>query len=110
MGYSSKDKKPFEEIGLIPNAETEVNMFLDRPEHHTYKETVEKTKKFLAGFYSYFSLELLSTIDFITLEKQDYSIDVIKEELKNWSNRKQTLFTNPNFIQIAVDNLRKNLA
>jgi len=31
MGYSAKDKKPFEELGLIPDAEKEVNDFLQLP-------------------------------------------------------------------------------
>jgi hypothetical protein len=54
IGYSSKDKKPFEELGLIPDAEFEVNEFLDKSENVTLKNTVEKTKSFLKGFYSPF--------------------------------------------------------
>src|SRR5690606_41099584 len=33
MGYSSKDKKPFEELSLILEAENEVNNFLDKSEN-----------------------------------------------------------------------------
>lgn len=32
MGYNAKDKKPFEELGLIPDAEIEVNKFLNKSE------------------------------------------------------------------------------
>ncbi len=38
MGYSSKDKKPFEELELIPDAEIEVIQFLGKPENEKYKE------------------------------------------------------------------------
>lgn len=109
MGYSSKDKKPFEELGLIPDAETDVNEFLNKSENSTYKHTVQKTKEFLSGFYSPFGLELLSSIDFIITEKQVNKKEEIILELENWSDRKKTLFTNPKFIQIAIDNLNRHL-
>lgn len=110
MGYSSKDKKPFEDLFLIPDAETEVNEYLDSPKNSDYKTTVEKTKKFLSGFYSPFGLELLSTIDFIITEKKVYTQEAIVKELENWSDRKKTLFTNPKFIQIAITNLKAHLS
>lgn len=109
MGYSSKDKKPFEELGLIPDAELDVNEFLNRPENLTYKKIVEKTKSFLKGFYSPFGLELLSTIDFIITEKNSKTIESITKELEIWSNRKKTLFINQKFIQIAIDNIELHL-
>ncbi|MCU0326452.1 MAG: macro domain-containing protein [Spirosomaceae bacterium] len=109
MGYSSKDKKPFEELGLIPDAEAEVDDFLKKPENITYRNIVEKTKTFLKGFYSPFGLELLSTIDFIISEKNANTQDAITKELENWSDRKKTLFTNPKFVQIAIKNLNLHL-
>jgi len=108
MGYSSKDKKPFQELGLIADAENEVNEYLNKPENTEYKGIVEKTKKFLNGFYSAFGLELLSTIDFIKVEKGANSKEEITHELKTWSLRKKA-FTNPKFIQIAVQNIETNL-
>lgn len=108
-GYSSKDKKPFEELGLRPYAEKEVVAFLDKSENSEYKAIVDKTKNFLTGFYSPFGLELLSTIDFIISEKNATTQEAITKELENWSNRKKTLFTNPKFIKIAISNLKINL-
>jgi O-acetyl-ADP-ribose deacetylase (regulator of RNase III) len=105
MGYSSKDKKPFEELGLIPDGEEVVADFLNEPDNAIYKSIVEKTKKFLLGFYSPFGLELLSTIDFIREEKKVHTYEAISKELENWSDRKKTMFTNPKFIKIAVGNL-----
>lgn len=108
MGYSSKDKKPFEELGIVPNAELDVNNFLDKPENIEYKAIVDKTKKFLNGFYSPFGLELLSTIDFIMSEKKVETQEAIVKELENWSDRKKTMFTNPNFIQVATRNIQQH--
>jgi O-acetyl-ADP-ribose deacetylase (regulator of RNase III)/uncharacterized protein YwgA len=106
-GYSSKDKKPFEELGLISDAEEDVNSFLN--EHQTEKEIVSKTKQFLSGFYSPFALELLSTIDFIIDHKKANSLDEISAYLETWSDRKKTMFNNPRFIQIAVKHIHANL-
>ena len=106
MGYSSKDKKPFEELELVPDAEKDIIEFLNKKENLKYKEIVEETKKFLRGFYSPFGLELLSTVDFIMTEKDINTPETIKKELENWSNRKKTLFNNPRFIEVAVNNLQ----
>lgn len=109
MGYSSKDKKPFEELGLIADGEIEVNDFLNKPENTNFKNIVDKTKDFLTSFYSPFGLELLSSIDFIITEKKVNTQEEITMELQNWSDRKKTLFTNPKFIQIAFNNLKTHL-
>jgi O-acetyl-ADP-ribose deacetylase (regulator of RNase III) len=105
MGYSSKDKKPFEELGIIMESEKEVDEFLSKPENVEYKKITEKTKDFLSGFYSSFGLELLSTIDFIMKEKNIAEEKDIINALENWSNRKKTMFTNPQFVKIAMNKL-----
>jgi len=106
VGYSSKDKKPFEEIGLIMSYEQDVLDYLKKLDNPNYLEIVNKTKNFLSGFYSYFALELLSTIDFICQTEQVKDLDIIMEKLKNWSNRKTELFSNKNFIEIALQQLK----
>ena len=109
MGFSSKDKKPFEELGLMLDAKNEVIAYLEKPENSDYKKIVDTTKEFLTGFYSPFGLELLSTIDFIITEKNVKTQEAITKELENWSDRKKTLFTNPKFIEIAIHNLEVHL-
>lgn len=109
-GYSSKDKKPFDELGLMLDAEKEVDEYLNTKENESYKTVVEKTKTFLSGFYADFGLELLSTVDFIIEDKKTKSITEISKYLVDWSDRKKTLFTNPKFISIAVNNIEKHLA
>ncbi|MDP5198474.1 macro domain-containing protein [Flavobacterium sp. DG2-3] len=109
-GYSSKDKKPFDELGIMLDAEKDVNEYLEKSENSKYYTIVKKTKTFLSGFYADFGLELLSTIDFIMVDKNTKSIDEIKHNLERWSDRKKTLFTNPKFITIAMQNIEKHLA
>ena len=108
-GYSSKDKKPFEEIGLMMDAELDVNNYLNLKENADFKITVEKTKSFLKGFYSSFALELLSTVDFIIIDKQTKSLEQISNYIEQWSDRKKTMFTNPKFIQLAISNIENHL-
>jgi len=110
MGYSSKDKKPFEELSLIMDAEKEVKAFLEVQENQTYNEIVLKTKNFLSGFYSPFGLELLSTIDFIKSERGKEKEDEILNELKSWSDRKRSMFANPAFVTKALQNINQQLA
>ncbi len=109
MGYSSKDKKPFEELGLVYGGDEEVNSFLSKEENQIHQQTVLKTKNFLSGFYSPYGLELLSTIDFIITEKKVTAQESIIKEVENWSDRKKTMFTNTEFIQLAVENIRVHL-
>jgi O-acetyl-ADP-ribose deacetylase (regulator of RNase III)/uncharacterized protein YwgA len=110
MGYSSKDRKPFDELNLIMDAEKDVNEFINKQDNSENKEIVEKTKKFLRGFYSPFGLELLSTIDFIRMEYKKETKEEILVELESWSNRKKTLFTNPKFVDLALTNIKTHLA
>lgn len=105
MGYSSKDKRPFEELGIVMESEKEVDEYLSKPENNEYKAIAEKTKAFLSGFYSAFGLELLSTIDFIMKEKSITEEKEVINYLENWSNRKKTMFTNPQFVRIAMNKL-----
>jgi O-acetyl-ADP-ribose deacetylase (regulator of RNase III)/uncharacterized protein YwgA len=109
MGYQAKDKRPFEELSLVMDAEPEVEAYLKQSGHEEYREIVDKTKHFLKGYYSPFGLELLSTIDFIKTEKQKDQVEDILSELEGWSNRKRTLFANPKFVQKALQNINQQL-
>jgi O-acetyl-ADP-ribose deacetylase (regulator of RNase III) len=110
MGYSAKDKKPFDELSLVMEAENEVEKFLNQIENQNHKIVSDKTKSFLKGYYSPFGLELLSTIDFIKTEKQKNNAEDIMMELEKWSDRKRTLFANPIFVNKALSNINQQLA
>ncbi|EJF54215.1 putative phosphatase, C-terminal domain of histone macro H2A1 like protein [Saprospira grandis DSM 2844] len=107
-GYYSKDKKPFEEIELIMDAEATVLAYLNKPQHKKYKAIVDKTSNFLSGFYSPFGLELLSTIDYICQEQQSTDLEKVKEALHSWSSRKTKHFSNERYIQLALKQLKNS--
>lgn len=106
-GYSNKDKKPFEPLGLVMEAEKDILAYLNKPEHQLYRAIVEQTKQFLTGYYSAFGLELLSTIDYISQEENTHDIEQIKAKLDSWSNRKKTMFSNDNFIIKGTNHLQQ---
>lgn len=105
MGYSSMDKKPFETLDLVSDGFEKVESYiLSKPE---LVQIVNKTESFLDGFYSEFALELLSTVDYICLNKETFDLEIIKSELESWSERKRTLFSNDRFLYISINHLRQ---
>ena len=105
MGFSAMDKKPFEPLRLIPDGEKMVKDYLEKkPE---LKNITENTANFLEGFYSDFALELLSTIDYISLKEKTLDFNIIRNSLMNWSERKQSKFSNDRFINIAIKHLKE---
>lgn len=108
MGYSAMDKKPFEPLELIPDGYEPVLDYINsKPE---IKKIVLKTKEFLDGFYSEFALELLSTVDYISIKKESFDVNVIKNELENWSERKRTLFSNDKFLKVSLKHLQQHFS
>jgi O-acetyl-ADP-ribose deacetylase (regulator of RNase III) len=105
MGFSSKDKKPFEELSIMMDTEPEVVDYLNRPGHENFANIVGKTKALLAGYYSPFGLELLSTVDFIIADIKTDNHERVLQELENWNDRKRTLFANPKFVNQAIQHL-----
>lgn len=106
-GYSAKDKRPFEELGIVSGGEQAVENFLEG--HSRFRDVTEKTKAFLKGFYSSFGLELLSTVDFIILSTGDASMESVKSQLALWSDRKRTLFHDDRFIRLAIERITQHL-
>lgn len=104
-GYSSMDKKPFEELGLTMDAEKDILEYLGRTEETKNNEIVSKTKEFLSGFYSSFGLELLSTIDYIANKDHTKDVKEIMTTLTNWSDRKKTMFSNEMFVAKSIAKL-----
>jgi O-acetyl-ADP-ribose deacetylase (regulator of RNase III) len=103
-GYNSKDKKPFEELNLIMDAKDEVMEYLQK--HENYNLIVQKVKKFLTGYYTDFSLELLSSVDFIIQKNKDFDLQTIKTSFSEWSMRKKSLFSDDSFLVKAIYQLR----
>lgn len=69
-------------------------------------EIANKTMKFLEGFYSDFALELLSSLDCISLKNKTLDKEVIVEELKEWNSRKRSMFSDQRYIDITIKHLK----
>lgn len=116
-GMGGMQAKPFEEIWILPETPDVVASYLSLEENREYKDICNRTKEFLRGYYSTFSLELLSTVDFIiqnSKELNDWKVmdnsillDVIKKELVAWSARKEDLFSNSRFLPKVLDYLKR---
>ena len=103
-GYETKDKKPFDYLSMILDAESEVTSYIKaKPE---LQDIAEKTCNFLEGYYSSFGLELLSTVDFLAQENNSSDLDEIKKAIGKWSDRKKSLFSNDRFIEKSINHLK----
>ena len=106
MGYSDMNKKSFDPLTVVADGYEDVKFYIEsNPE---LAEIATKTTKFLNGFYSDYSLELLSTIDFIINENNTFDKQVISQKLSEWSSRKRSMFSNQDHIDFTVDYLQRN--
>lgn len=103
IGYSDMNKKPFEPLTLVADGYEEVKKYIEmKPE---LKSIAIKTINFLNGFYSDFALELLSSIDFISLSEKSFNRKIIINKLETWSDRKRSMFSNPKYLDISLRHL-----
>ncbi len=106
MGYSDMSKKPFDPLILLSDGYITVKEYIENDVELI--EIFEKTRKFLTGFYSDFSLELLSSIHYIVLENKTFDEAVILQKLSGWNDRKRSLFSNEKYIKIAINHIKRN--
>ncbi len=104
MGYSDMNNKPFDPLILVADGYEKVqNHVKNNPELNSI---ADKTINFLTGFYSDFALELLSSIDYITAKHNTFDKDIISRRLEEWSDRKRSLFSNQNYLDISIEHLK----
>ncbi|MBR1835339.1 MAG: macro domain-containing protein [Bacteroidales bacterium] len=116
MGLEEMSQRPFEPIWLLPEIGDYIMSFFMKDGNIDYAKISEKTKGFLSGFYSNYSLEILSTIDFILRhdpalfdwkdKDRDFVIEKVHDGISQWSNRKDRLFGEERNIGIVVDHLK----
>lgn len=103
-GMTGMRSKPFDVISMNDDTHTIVADYLNKDENDSYKTIVETTKQFFRGYYSNYSLELLSSVDFILCNNDDFKgwhtmptdriIKELYEEISNWNSHKRNLLTN----------------
>lgn len=117
-GMGGMENRPFDYIWLVDDAEKEAEQYLDGNEDARLKEICERTKQFLHGNYSSYSLELLSSVDYLLetvpslkdWRNNDKSVvhDTVENEIQNWSVRKERLFKRQ-LLAATVEFLRANM-
>ena len=103
-GMTGMQLKPFDVIWMGDDTHEIVTAFLNKPEYSRYKKIAEDTKLFLRGYYSNYSLELLSSVDYILCNSEHFKewksmpesiiIKKLNEELSHWNSHKRSLFAN----------------
>ena len=104
MGYSDMNKKPFEPLTLVADGFHDVAQYINGKPRLAFIAT--ETSEFLGGFYSDFALELLSSIDFISQKEKTLDKKVITDQLEKWSDRKQSMFSNPRYLDVSIRHLK----
>lgn len=104
-GFKDLNQKPFEPLLLISDTYEDIKKIVAN--NNELYSIAEKTNEFLTGFYSDFTLELLSTVHYIMKEKQTDDIKIIKNELDSWNEKKGIKSSNYEYLKIAVDHLKK---
>lgn len=117
-GMGGMENKPFDYIWLIDDAEQVAKQYIDEKKDIQMQEICEKTKSFLKGYYSSYSLELLSSVDYLletvpalrswrSLDKSAV-LDLVEGEIQRWSVRKERMFKRQ-LLAEAVEYMRNGM-
>ncbi|MEM6316846.1 MAG: hypothetical protein AAF960_04210 [Bacteroidota bacterium] len=104
-GMEQNEVSPFEPLQLNYEKYEEVNQFVRKHLSAEQKQRLEDVIRLLRGFESMFSLELLSSVDYLSVGEPHKKLPEIINELSKWNKRKKDLFQ-PNQIEIAYKHLQ----
>ena len=117
-GMSGIDKKPFDPIWIMPDTPKAVYDYLSKDDQKNNMAISTNTKNFLRGFYSNFSLELISSVDYLLTtdarlsdwksKNNDQIISIIQSDFKIWTPRKARLFNEGGYLSVVLDYLRSS--
>lgn len=93
-GFADMSKRPFEPFDIIPEKMPEVRCMVESD--ILLNDIVTRTCQFLEGYWDDFSLELMSSVDFLIAEKPASSVDDVYDRLGAWTARKKKLFADKN--------------
>lgn len=91
-GMEQGNAKPFEALKLNYDKWHEIQDYVNNKLDFEDANRVKSLVKFLAGFTSELSLEILATVDFILAHNPDHTIDQVMEAISGWNIRKKELF------------------
>lgn len=115
-GMGGMQNHPFDYIWLMDGAEQAANLYIDSNEDSRLQSICDRTKSFLEDYYSNYSLELLSSVDYLLntvpalkdwQEKEEGKVlDILEKEMQLWSKRKEQLFKR-NYLNEAFHYLKE---
>lgn len=108
-GLEQNIAKPFEPIHLNYERFAEVQTFVEKQLNSEQKDRLQSVIKLLRGFESTFSVELLSTVDYIMYNEDKKEVEEVENAISKWSERKKNSFQK-NHIQIAITRLTNHTA
>lgn len=91
-GMEQGQAKPFEPLQLNYDKWHEVKEYVNKKLSFEDAERVKSLVKFISGFSSELSLEILATVDFILATNPNYTIDEVMQGIAGWNIRKKELF------------------
>lgn len=91
-GYEDIQKKPFEPFGLIDESFVIVQNMVESD--IMLLDVVNRTERYLDGYWDEYGLELLSTVDYIISNSDiiPMSVDNIHQRIITWNERKEKMF------------------
>lgn len=103
-GFSDMSKKPFEPFGINTHRLGEVSDMVAKDNRLSH--IADSTCNFLSGYLDDFSLELLSSVDFLMECHPGNSFDETFKQLGDWTPRKKKLFSDPETVRMAYEHIR----
>lgn len=115
-GMVGMQNRPFDYIWLTDDAAQDAYSFISNHENKELMKICSNTMKFLSPYYSNYSLELLSTVDYVLNDRQDFEnwrnqeeeviLQKLHQKLHDWSSRKEKMFK-AEHLELAVNYLRQ---
>lgn len=104
-GMEQGNTKPFEPLQLNYEKWNDIQQYVNKELAFEDAQRVKSLIRFLAGFTSELSLEILATVDFIVSQNPKYNIDDVMESIAHWNMRKKELFKRE-YVQASYDYLK----
>ena len=104
-GLEQNEAKAFEPLKLNYDRFDEIKQYINNELIDEQKKRLKKMIKFIEGFESDLSLEILASVAMILDGNPSLSLEKVTEECK-WNERKRRLFKNE-YIKIAFDHLHE---
>ena len=108
--------RPLDYICLTVDAKKKKKKYVDNYKDDSLRKICDKAMHFLRGNYSNYSLELLSTVDYLLETKPEMKgwkdadeedvVSFLEHEIKEWSFRKGKMF-DASFITIALQKIKE---